>query len=551
MNTKARFFTTILFICSINSLIGQNKEPAYVKEIDSLVKIAVNKDEFDIKRSFNLLNKAHSLAKKNKDYKKEISVINELSRFTFTYKHDFVEASNYVNQILTIAKENDNNPLYIAEYHNALGALYFNDRTDRQRACKELRTAITILDENNLKPNHNHLNSYGVALLTEKRYEESLKYLKLSLKEFYDKKEVDEKNQFPIIVCMNLGICYSYLKEVDSSEYYLKKCVDLALEKGTYNDIYKCYTYLGVFYQENGRNELAIETLKMVLGTENKFRGNFHTKTQLYESMADALSELGRYKEAYEYREIQHSFEDTIKSFDINKQVLTMEYNLELDSLKQSKELLELNSMLAQGQLTKKYYLMLLLATVFLSAFGFLLFRIKKTKELNRITLENERLEKERLKQDAQIKLLRSQETITSKNIQLSIRDNELEQLKTSLQNHLDKSTDPQFNDLKKFLRLAKSSEKRNDQLKFLDELVKNTNNVFYKRLKEKHPNLTQSELKLSLLINLNLSSNELIEMFNISLGSLNTKRYRLRKKLNLSKSESLEEYLLNFQFVY
>src|SRR5690606_16041159 len=115
------------------------------------------------------------------------------------------------------------------------------------------------------------------------------------------------------------------------------------------------------------------------------------------------------------------------------------------------------------------------------------------------------------------------------------------------LQNHLEKSTDPQFDDLKKFLRLAKSSEKRNDQLKFLDELVKNTNNVFYKKLKEKHSNLTQSELKLSLLINLNLSSNELTEMFNISLSSLNTKRYHLRKKLSLSNSDSLEDYLIGF----
>lgn len=549
MNTK--IYTSLLFVLIINSFFGQKKEPAYIKEIDSLVKVAINKDDFDIKRSFNLLNKALTIAEKHNNYSKEISVINELSRFTFTYKHDFLEATKYVNRIKEISRKNNNDPKYIAEYHNSLGVLYFNDRTDRARACKEFKTAITILEKNKLNPNHNHLNSYGVALLTEKKYDEALKYLKLSLKEFYDKKEVDETNQFPIMVSMNIGICFSYINEVDSCEKYLKKCVELALEKGAHADIYRCYTYLGVFYQENERNDLAVSTFKKVLGTENSFPGNYHTKAQLFESLANAHSKLGNFKDAYQYREVQHLFEDTIKSFDINKQVLTMEYNLELDSLKQSKKLVELNSKLTQGQLTKRYYLMLLLATVFLSAFGLMLFRIKKTKELNRITLENEKLEKERLKQDAEIKLLRSQETITSKNIQLSIRDNELEQLKTSLQNHLDKSTDPQFDDLKKFLRLAKSSEKRNDQLKFLDELVKNTNNVFYKKLKEKHSNLTQSELKLALLINLNLSSNELIEMFNISLSSLNTKRYRLRKKLNLSNSDSLEDYLIGFQFVY
>lgn len=546
MNFKYNIYLVSIFIFTFNYFYSQKIESNYLSEVDSLIDIAIDKDNVNIKKSFRLLNEAIDLTKKYHDFDKEIKVINELSRFTFTYKHDFIEAKSYLDRILEIAKENNNDPKYLAEYHNSLGVLYFNDRTDRLKANKEFRKAISILEENNLKPNHHHLNNYGIALFTEKKYSESLKLLKLSISQFYSNKEIDNSNKFPIMLNMNIGICYSYLKQPDSCEYYLKKCVDLALEKGVIADIYRCYTYLGVFYQENKKYDLAINTFNKVIYKENEFPGDYHTKAQFYEGLANVMSEISNFEKAYEYREVQHLFEDTIKSFDINKQMLTMEYNLELDSLKQSKKLLELNSKLIKGQLTKKYYLMLLLATIFLSGFGFLLFRIKKTKELNKITLENERLEKERLKQDAEIKLLKSQETITSKNIQLSIRDNELEQLKTSLQNHLDKSTDPQFDDLKKFLRLTKSSEKRNEQLKFLDEIVKNTNNIFYKKLKTKHPDLTQSELKLSLLINLNLSSNELIEMFNISLSSLNTKRYRLRKKLNICKSDSLEDYLLN-----
>ncbi|MEJ6583468.1 MAG: hypothetical protein QNL61_10805 [Crocinitomicaceae bacterium] len=57
---------------------------------------------------------------------------------------------------------------------------------------------------------------------------------------------------------MNIGICYSYLKKSDSSEFYLKKCLDFALDKGTPASIYKSYTYPAVFYQEAGRNELFV-----------------------------------------------------------------------------------------------------------------------------------------------------------------------------------------------------------------------------------------------------------------------------------------------------
>ena len=543
----------ILFLACIstNFLIGQKTFEQTSKEIDSLLKKATNKTELDIKQSFKLLNRALDLAEETNNFDKEIAVIDELSRFSLAYNHDIEEANRYISRIKKIAEKTNNNPKYLAEYHNALGVMYFNNRTDRERACKELRTSIKILEKNKLKPNKNHLNNYGIALWTEKKYDEALKYLKLSLANYNSGKEKDERNEFPIMISMNIGICYSYLNQMDSSEYYLKQCLAYSLDKGTIADVYKSYTYLAVFYQENGRNELAETTFLKVKGKENQFLGEYHTKAQLYEGLANALSELGRFKDAYLNREIQHLYEDTIQSFDINKQLLTIEYNVELDSLKQGKQLLELNSKISEAQLTKKYYLMLLLATLFLSGFGLLLFRIRKTKQLNRISLEKELLEKERVKQEAEIELLKSQETIASKTIQLSIRDQELDKLKTSLQHHLDKSRDPQFDDLKKFLRLAKASEKRNDQLKFLDELVKNTNNVFYKKLKENHPNLTQSELKLSLLINLNLSSNDLIEIFNISLSSLNTKRYRLRKKLNLSNSDSLEDYLMNFQFVY
>lgn len=538
------FFLTILLYS--NWTISQKSNNKSSKEIDSLMVIALTNDIYDIKQTFDLLKKAQFIAKKNKNYEKEISVLNELSKLTLNYKHDFKEASSYINRIRSIALENNNNPKYLASYHNGLGVLYFNDRTDRKRASKEFKTAIRILEKNKLKPNHYHLNNYAVALYTDQKYEEAITYLKLALNQYKPEEEIVPNSDFPGMVSMNIGICFAYQKELDSAEVYLKKCVEIALKNESYEDLYKAYTYLGVFYQENDNNQEALKIFNKIVGSEDKFQNEYRTKAQLYEGLANALAQLNDFKNAYKYRAIQQLYEDTIKSFDLNKQAFMMEYHSELDSLKQSKQLIELNSKITEGQLTKRYYLMFLLATLFLSAFGFLLFKIKKTKELNKITLENEKLEKQKLKQEAEINLLKSQETITSKNIQLSIRDNELEQIKTSLQNHLDKSTDPQFDDLKKFLRLAKTSEKRNEQLRFLDDLVRNTNNVFYKKLKSKHPDLTQSELKLSLLINLNLSSNELTEMFNISLSSLNTKRYRLRKKLNISKSDSLEQYLIN-----
>lgn len=58
------------------------------------------------------------------------------------------------------------------------------------------------------------------------------------------------------------------------------------------------------------------------------------------------------------------------------------------------------------------------------------------------------------------------------------------------------------------------------------------------------HPDLTPYDLKLCSLLQRNLSSKEIAETMNITPGSVNTARYRLRKKLALRKEADLVIYL-------
>lgn len=69
----------------------------------------------------------------------------------------------------------------------------------------------------------------------------------------------------------------------------------------------------------------------------------------------------------------------------------------------------------------------------------------------------------------------------------------------------------------------------------------------FLKRFHTTHPNLTPSDLKLCAYLRLNLSSKEIAPIFNISTSSIEIKRYRIRKKLNLPHGESLVNYIINF----
>ena len=67
---------------------------------------------------------------------------------------------------------------------------------------------------------------------------------------------------------------------------------------------------------------------------------------------------------------------------------------------------------------------------------------------------------------------------------------------------------------------------------------------AFYSELNSKFPDLSKTDKRLCSLIRLKIDSHEIATLQNITLSSLNTSRYRLRKKLNLSKDDDLDDFI-------
>jgi DNA-binding CsgD family transcriptional regulator len=66
------------------------------------------------------------------------------------------------------------------------------------------------------------------------------------------------------------------------------------------------------------------------------------------------------------------------------------------------------------------------------------------------------------------------------------------------------------------------------------------------KKVKLAHPSLTPNDLRLCAYLRLNLSSKEIAPLLNISVRSIEIKRYRLRKKMELPHETGLVEYILS-----
>jgi DNA-binding CsgD family transcriptional regulator len=117
------------------------------------------------------------------------------------------------------------------------------------------------------------------------------------------------------------------------------------------------------------------------------------------------------------------------------------------------------------------------------------------------------------------------------------------EKLATSLESNTEKTT-IEKTDLISILKILESSFSSDEQWASFESKFASLNPNFLKSVTDKHPNLTKSELRLLILIRIGYTQKEIAEMLNIAPDSAKKAKQRVRKKLNLSRSTVLSNYL-------
>ncbi|MDP5105309.1 MAG: LuxR C-terminal-related transcriptional regulator [Polaribacter sp.] len=98
---------------------------------------------------------------------------------------------------------------------------------------------------------------------------------------------------------------------------------------------------------------------------------------------------------------------------------------------------------------------------------------------------------------------------------------------------------------LSKVVKIIDKNLNNTDDWKMFQEAFNNADKKFLDKIKAKHPELTPNDLRLCAYLRLNLSSKEIAPLLNISPRSVEVKRYRLRKKMNLEHDENLTNYII------
>ncbi|APQ19320.1 helix-turn-helix and ligand-binding sensor domain-containing protein [Maribacter hydrothermalis] len=169
----------------------------------------------------------------------------------------------------------------------------------------------------------------------------------------------------------------------------------------------------------------------------------------------------------------------------------------------------------------------------------------------HQIVKENKKkLKRKKLKNQKKIVQIKNEQLkglIENKNRELAISTMSIIKKNEFLNAIKDKLKENENNpQIKSVIRTIDRNINNEDDWKFFENAFNNADKDFLKKVKIKHSELSAKDLRLCAYLRLNLSSKEIAPLLNISVRSVEVKRYRLRKKMNLSHEDSLTDYIMN-----
>ncbi|MEP2239427.1 MAG: hypothetical protein ABJI22_13760 [Maribacter sp.] len=301
------------------------------------------------------------------------------------------------------------------------------------------------------------------------------------------------------------------------------------------------YTYWGDILQNTGDLNASEDYYEKAIRTSEIHKGHIDFTPLIYERLTEHHMKQGNYKKAYtnlkKAKELDALFFDGRSNK--NKSMLEIRDEFRIEKQRQS-DLIQkqrLEKLQQEEKISLLQRIILLGAIVFILILAFFFFRNLRNKH---------KLEKQLIRRNKELEIQKANELLELKNkelaasvLQLVEKDEFLKDLKEKLSSNKDNLQKSDVNKLLRTISVSNNNNWEEFRLRFTA-----VNEKFYKKLTEKYPKLTQSDHKICALIKLNFSSKDMARLLGISVESVHTTRYRLRKKLHLERKENLEDFI-------
>lgn len=446
---------------------------------------------------------------------------NELAKVTNTPLHKVMAINNWT--ILKILAKD-----YEAAIANMLEALSILETTDplvENSALIESRLTL--------------LNNLGHTSISMGRLGEGERYLLhgISIAEKFDK-----HYRIHISLLINYANSQILAGQLTSAFETLGRSKKQAQEFGDLSMIASAEFYYGMAFEtlKNTKNALYHFTQSFQMAEKS---GGVILQKEIADKLFTTYEALGVADSALKYLRIKNHFSEQVKLEEAAKTVLQNEMNEKFQAL-------EREYIQESQRKTKRTWLISAMALLAVSMSTFFI-----RQSIRRLRMA----QREKLEFESRINSLSSQTsrlrdeidqkekhlaTVTLQKIQYDAMLEELAQ-KIEVSGN-ENSSDISGNIRNHILKLNKSKDKM--MWKEFELRFENIHVGFYQQLHEKFPNLTPNERRICAFLRLNMTTKEIAEVTGKTQHSINIARTRLRKKLDLTNSETgLVEFLASF----
>ncbi len=329
----------------------------------------------------------------------------------------------------------------------------------------------------------------------------------------------------------NLGKTLIKKSQVDKAIIRLEESLKIAWEMDAKNKVVERYNDLGNAFFEKGAVNRSIELythaidLADSIGAKDNLKNGYFFRSKSY-------AYINSYEKAYLDQENLRILNDSLyneKKAQQLQELLTI-YETEKKEqqiILQEKEITVLEQQASISSLQK----LLLAIGLLLSLIGFYAIRQK----LNRNKLEKEKVDAE---------LAFKKKELTTHALHLAKKNEVLEGLKQKAQEL--KTQDGSTNGYQQLIRTINFDLQDDNNWKNFSRYFEEVHKDFNSNVKSKFPQVTSNELRLLALLKMNLSSKEIANILNISPEGIKKARYRLRKKLDITTEDSLQDLVLS-----
>lgn len=529
------FFSAISFAQTPNSLAAQ---------LDSALNISKSTPESAFAIATELLEKNRNTESDTLTGK--IQLLRGKILFQFGMFQESTEALYEAEHIF----EKSGQRKLLAQVNNVLGEVYYKIKNS-ESALRRHEQALNIYQDIDDEAGEAVTKSF-IGGMFEKigSYPKALEYQTESLQLF---ESLGMKSEIAF-VRENIGSIYEDLEKYDSAYSNFQKAFLLNSELGDSLRIISNLNNLGDVLRKTREAKKGLEFSKKAAEMSQRLGLLYQQKSAVVD-ISKAYAEMEDYKSAFKYLEQSRQLSDMVFSEESTRQLAIQEANYNLFTKNQQiKELEQTKSFDA-----KVKWLLLFLVSL-LCVLGWVIFnrqklKIRSNRELLQrqeeilqvkeqlINTEKENLKLLELKMEAEDRA--HSKSLTAQTLHVIDKNQMLEDIQAKLKSILVEDPKEQKKRIRNLIKQIDFNFSHDTDWDDFKQTFERVHQDFFKNIQARSGGLTPAEMKLASLMRLNLNSKEIASSLGISMDSLRISRYRLRKKLNLQKDASLQQFLL------